>query len=152
MSLLSARGRKISKMVKPRTHFLTGAIIKERLETEFSLNRRKGPKWVVGGLLGKSRVCDVLEFTEKKTNQAYAVKVTSKARMDPQEKGQYLAQLAVITGLRHHFLPEVQHYFENSEFLFVFFPLYSAGSLKDLLQRRGRLQEVEVAVIAKQLL
>ena len=135
-----------------REHYLTGTIILERSEADCFLNVQKNRKWIVGNLLGKSRVCDVFEFVDKKTRRIYAVKVSKKGKLDASDAKKYLCNLADLEAISHPILPRVQHSFENSENLYLFFPHYQRGSLKDLLLRRKTLHEVEVAIIAKTLL
>ena len=54
-------------MIPPKKHYLTGTIVTETLNAEAVLKKDRVRKWKIGAFLGRSRVCEVLEFTEKRS-------------------------------------------------------------------------------------
>lgn len=49
------------------------------------LKKDRVRKWKIGAFLGRSRVCEVLEFAEKRTERKYAVKVINNSKMERME-------------------------------------------------------------------
>jgi serine/threonine protein kinase len=60
--------------------------------------------------------------------------------------------LKIYMEIDHPLIVDFVHMFQDSQVIYLVFELCSNGSLKDLLERRRKLTEVEVAWIAKQLL
>mmetsp|Transcript_15868 Transcript_15868/g.22599 ORF Transcript_15868/g.22599 Transcript_15868/m.22599 type:complete len:820 (+) Transcript_15868:169-2628(+) len=110
-------------------------------------------RYLRGKLLGKGGFAKVYMCTSVDTNRSYAVKVVSKANLVKARAQQKLeAEIKIHRTLRHKFICEYKHYFQDKNNCYIMLELCLNQSMNELIKKRKRLTEPEVKYFLSQLL
>ena len=114
-------------------------------------------KYYVGNKLGEafSRYYPFkyYEFKSSENNKIFAAKVVSKADLTKARSKQILIkEIKIHKSLHHPQILNFEHYFEDTEKVYILLEMYHNQSLHELLKRRKRLTELEVQFYIIQLI
>jgi polo-like kinase 1 len=102
-------------------------------------------KYVKGKFLGKGGFATVYEFKSMDNSQVYAGKIISKSIVSKSRAKQKLMfEIKIHRALHHTHIVRFQHYFEDSDNIYIFLELCSNQTLNELMTRRKRLTEIEI--------
>jgi Serine/threonine protein kinase len=118
-------------------------IIEERvvsLEGEVKIKKYSKRKF-----LGKGGFARVYEFFCLETRKVQASKIIGKDQLTKQRRRQKLmSEIKIHKSLSHQNIVGFEHFFEDSENVYILLELCPNQSLSELLRRRKRLTELEV--------
>jgi len=98
-----------------------------------------------GRFLGKGGFARVYEFLNLDTKQISAGKVISKASLTKSRARQKLmSEIKIHRSLNHTNIVKFEHFFEDSENVYILLELCTNQTLSELIRRRKRLTELEV--------
>ncbi|XP_028403700.1 serine/threonine-protein kinase PLK1-like [Dendronephthya gigantea] len=104
-----------------------------------------------GRLLGKGGFARCYEVTDMKTNQAYACKVVSKARIaKPHQRKKIVNEIEIHRSLNYSYVVGFHGFFEDDKNVYILLELCSRKSLVQLLKQRKSLLEPEVRYFMRQ--
>ena len=110
-------------------------------------------KYTKGRLLGKGGFARCYEFRNTQTNQITAAKVITKASLvKSRAKQKLISEIKIHKALHHSNIVKFEHYFEDTENVYLLLELCSNQSLNELLKRRKTLTELEVQCYAAQII
>lgn len=110
-------------------------------------------KYVKGRLLGKGGFAKCYEFTCNDTKKIYAAKVVTKSSLvKSRAKQKLISEIKIHKSLHHPQIVAFEHYFEDTENVYILLEMCQNQSLNDLLKRRKRLTEIEVQCYVMQLI
>jgi polo-like kinase 1 len=102
-------------------------------------------KYVKGRLLGKGGFAKCYEFTCSDTKKISASKVVSKSSLvKSRAKQKLISEIKIHKSLHHPSIVGFEHYFEDTENVYILLEMCHNQSLNELLKRRKRLTEIEV--------
>ena len=128
-----------------------GLIIEE--ETTLDNGVKICSKYVKKHFLGKGGFARVYEFTSLETGQTYASKIISKDTLVKARRRQKLmSEIKIHKSLQHQHIVAFDHFFEDSENVYILLELCPNQSLSELLRRRKRLLELEVQCYMHQII
>ena len=103
--------------------------------------------------LGKGGFARVYEFHCIDTKKVYASKIVSKDSLIKQRRKQKLMlEIKIHQSLSHQHIVQFEHFFEDSENVYIMLELCSNQTMSELLRRRKRLTELEVQCYLLQIL
>lgn len=120
-----------------------GQIVEEKIykttgETTFK-------KYSKGRFLGKGGFARVYEFLSLDSKQISAGKMISKASLTKSRARQKLmSEIKIHRSLNHSNIVRFEHFFEDSENVYILLELCTNQTLSELIRRRKRLTELEV--------
>ena len=124
-------------------------IIEERYLTpsgDYSLR-----KYTKGRLLGKGGFARCYEFTSLDTRKITAAKIVPKASLlKSRQKQKLMNEIRIHRSVSHPNVVNFEHFFEDSENVYMLLELCKNQTLSELVRRRKRLTEVEVQCYALQ--
>ena len=128
-------------------------------EVEITEHRRKPNgegytthRYIRGRLLGKGGFAKVYWCTSLDTNRHYAVKIVPKANLVRTRQRQKLqAEIKIHRSLKHRYVCEYKHFFEDKENCYILLELCQNQSLNEMIKRRKCLTEPESKFYLKQL-
>ena len=110
-------------------------------------------KYVKGKLLGKGGFAKCYELTCQDTKKISAAKVVVKASLvKSRAKQKLISEIKIHKSLRHPGVVLFEHYFEDSENVYIILEMCHNQTLNELLKRRKRLTEVETMCFAFQII
>ena len=102
-------------------------------------------KYIKGRLLGKGGFAKCYEFTNMETKQITAAKVIpKKSLVKSRAKQKLISEIKIHKSLHHPNIVNFEHYFEDSENVYLLIEICQNQTLNDLLKRRKQLTELEV--------
>ena len=101
-------------------------------------------KYIKGRLLGKGGFAKCYEFTNMETKQITAAKVIpKKSLVKSRAKQKLISEIKIHKSLHHPNIVNFEHYFEDSENVYLLIEICQNQTLNDLLKRRKKLTELE---------
>lgn len=98
-----------------------------------------------GNILGKGGFARVYEFINLETKKNYAGKVVEKVSLTKSRIRQKLmTEIKIHRSLNHPNVVKFEHFFEDSENVYILLEICQNNSLSELIRRRKRLTELEV--------
>ena len=106
-----------------------------------------------GNELGKGGFAHVFEMVNAETKQISAGKVIQKSSLTKGRTRQKLmSEIKIHRSVHHPGIVNFEHFFEDSDNIYILLELCNSGTLNDKLKRRRRLAELEVQCYLLQLL
>ena len=106
-----------------------------------------------GRFLGKGGFARVYEIVNNDTGKKYGGKVVAKASLTKSRaKQKLMSEIKIHRSLRHENVVGFEHFFEDSENVYILLELCDNQTLSELMKRRKRLTELEVRCYATQLI
>ena len=110
-------------------------------------------KYSKGRLLGKGGFAKCYEFRNLETQQITAAKVIAKSSLvKSRAKQKLISEIKIHKALHHQNIVGFEHYFEDSENVYLLLEICNNQSLNELLKRRKVLTELEVQCYTAQIL
>ena len=102
-------------------------------------------KYNKGRFLGKGGFARVYEFTDLDTKAVIAGKIIEKCSLTKSRARQKLmSEIKIHKSLNHPNIVKFEHFFEDSENVYILLELCTNQTLTELMRRRKRLTELEV--------
>ena len=110
-------------------------------------------KYSKGRLLGKGGFAKCYEFRNLETQQITAAKVIAKSSLvKSRAKQKLISEIKIHKALHHPNIVGFEHYFEDSENVYLLLEICHNQSLNELLKRRKTLTELEVQCYTVQII
>ena len=110
-------------------------------------------KYYKGRLLGKGGFAKCYEFTCSENKEIFAAKVVAKSGLvKSRAKQKLISEIKIHKSLHHPQIVAFEHYFEDTENVYILLEICQNQTLNDLLKRRKRLTEIEVQCYIVQLI
>ena len=144
----SKNNTKSTKTNEPDTN---GAVVEEKIiKVTGDLQTRKYYK---GRLLGKGGFAKCYEFSCAENKKIFAGKVIAKSSLvKSRAKQKLISEIKIHKSLHHPQIVAFEHYFEDTENVYILLEICQNQTLNDLLKRRKRLTEIEVQCYIVQLI
>lgn len=98
-----------------------------------------------GKLLGKGGFARCFEFTSLETGKHFAAKVVPKVTLKKaRSKQKLMSEIKIHRTAKHPNIVNFEHFFEDSENVYILLELCQNHTLSEVLRRRKRLTELEV--------
>ena len=140
-----------SKISRGLSESQEGQIIEEKIykssgETTFK-------RYSKGRFLGKGGFARVYEFLNLDSKQISAGKMISKTSLTKSRARQKLmSEIKIHRSLNHSNIVRFEHFFEDSENVYILLELCTNQTLSELIRRRKRLTELEVQCYSYQVI
>lgn len=110
-------------------------------------------KYMKGRLLGKGGFAKCYEFTCVDTKKINAAKVVTKSSLvKSRAKQKLISEIKIHKSLHHPQVVSFEHYFEDTENVYILLEMCHNQSLNELLKRRKRLTEIETQCYMMQII
>ena len=110
-------------------------------------------KYYRGRLLGKGGFAKCYEFTCSENKKIFAAKVVAKSGLvKSRAKQKLISEIKIHKSLHHPQIVAFEHYFEDTENVYILLEMCQNQTLNELLKRRKRLTEIEVQCYIVQLI
>ena len=110
-------------------------------------------KYFKGRLLGKGGFAKCYEFTCSENKKIFAAKVVAKSGLvKSRAKQKLISEIKIHKSLHHPQIVAFEHYFEDTENVYILLEMCQNQTLNELLKRRKRLTEIEVQCYIVQLI
>lgn len=110
-------------------------------------------KYSKGRLLGKGGFAKCYEFTCMENKKVFAAKVVAKSSLvKSRAKQKLISEIKIHKSLHHPQIVAFEHYFEDTENVYILLEMCHNQTLNELLKRRKRLTEMEVQCYIVQLI
>ena len=110
-------------------------------------------KYIKGRLLGKGGFAKCYEFINTETNHSSAAKVIpKKSLIKSRAKQKLISEIKIHKSLHHPNIVAFEHYFEDSENVYLLIEICYHQTLNELLKRRKKLTELEVQCYSVQII
>ena len=110
-------------------------------------------KYYKGRLLGKGCFAKCYEFTCSENKKIFAAKVVAKSGLvKSRAKQKLISEIKIHKSLHHPQIVAFEHYFEDTENVYILLEMCHNQTLNELLKRRKRLTEIEVQCYIVQLI
>ena len=110
-------------------------------------------KYYKGRLLGKGGFAKCYEFKCAENNKIFAAKVVAKSGLvKSRAKQKLISEIKIHKSLHHPQIVAFEHYFEDTENVYILLEMCQNQTLNELLKRRKRLTEIEVQCYVVQLI
>ena len=110
-------------------------------------------KYYKGRLLGKGGFAKCYEFTCSENKKIFAAKVVAKSGLvKSRAKQKLISEIKIHKALHHPQIVAFEHYFEDTENVYILLEMCQNQTLNELLKRRKRLTEIEVQCYVVQLI
>ncbi len=110
-------------------------------------------KYSKGRLLGKGGFARCFEFTCHDTKKIYAAKVVAKSSLvKSRAKQKLISEIKIHKALHNVNIVGFEHYFEDTENVYILLEMCHNQSLNELIKRRKTLTELEVQCFVLQLI
>ena len=110
-------------------------------------------KYYKGRLLGKGGFAKCYEFSCAENKKIFAGKVIAKSSLvKSRAKQKLISEIKIHKSLHHPQIVAFEHYFEDTENVYILLEICQNQTLNDLLKRRKRLTEIEVQCYVVQLI
>ena len=105
-------------------------------------------KYYKGRLLGKGGFAKCYEFTCSENKKIFAAKVVAKSGLvKSRAKQKLISEIKIHKSLHHPQIVAFEHYFEDTENVYILLEMCHNQTLNELLKRRKRLTEKEKNII-----
>ena len=102
-------------------------------------------KYTKGKFLGKGGFAKCYEFTNIESKRVTAAKIIAKSSLTKSRaKQKLMSEIKIHRSLHHSNVVGFEHFFEDSENVYILLELCQNQSLNELLRRRKRMHELEV--------
>ena len=113
----------------------------------------KVQRYSKGRFLGKGGFARVYEFTNLETRRLYAAKVVAKSSLTrSRAKQKLMSEIKIHRSLKNSNIVSFEHFFEDSENVYILLELCPNQTMNELLRRRKRLTELEVQCYSLQII
>ena len=110
-------------------------------------------KYIKGRLLGKGGFAKCYEFISQETEHSSAAKIIpKKSLVKSRAKQKLISEIKIHKSLHHPNIVAFEHYFEDSENVYLLIEICLNQTLNELLKRRKKLTELEVQCYAVQII
>ena len=110
-------------------------------------------KYIKGRLLGKGGFAKCYEFINQETNHSSATKIIpKKSLVKSRAKQKLISEIKIHKSLHHPNIVAFEHYFEDSENVYLLIEICHNQTLNELLKRRKKLTELEVQCYSIQII
>ena len=110
-------------------------------------------KYYKGRLLGKGGFAKCYEFKCSENNKVFAAKVVAKSGLvKSRAKQKLISEIKIHKSLHHPQIVAFEHYFEDTENVYILLEMCQNQTLNELLKTRKRLTEIEVQCYVVQLI
>ena len=110
-------------------------------------------KYYKGRLLGKGGFAKCYEFICAENKKVFAAKVVAKSSLvKSRAKQKLISEIKIHKSLHHPQIVAFEHYFEDTENVYILLEMCQNQTLNELLKRRKRLTEIEVQCYIVQLI
>ena len=110
-------------------------------------------KYYKGRLLGKGGFAKCYEFTCAENKKVFAAKIVAKSGLvKSRAKQKLISEIKIHKSLHHPQIVAFEHYFEDTENVYILLEICHNQTLNELLKRRKRLTEIEVQCYMVQLI
>ena len=110
-------------------------------------------KYYKGRLLGKGGFAKCYEFTCSENKKIFAAKVVAKSGLvKSRAKQKLISEIKIHKSLHHPQIVAFEHYFEDTENVYILLEMCQNQTLNELLKRRKKLTELEVQCYAVQII
>ena len=110
-------------------------------------------KYIKGRLLGKGGFAKCYEFINQETEHSSAAKIIpKKSLVKSRAKQKLISEIKIHKSLHHPNIVAFEHYFEDSESVYLLIEICHNQTLNELLKRRKKLTELEVQCYAVQII
>lgn len=110
-------------------------------------------KYLKGRFLGKGGFAKCYELKCISNKKVYAGKIISKANIvKPSAKNKLKSEIKIHKSLAHQNIVKFEHYFEDSENVYILLELCKCKTLNELLKKRKIISEIEVRYYLNQIL
>ena len=110
-------------------------------------------KYYKGRLLGKGGFAKCYEFACSENKKIFAAKVVAKSGLvKSRAKQKLISEIKIHKSLHHPQIVAFEHYFEDTENVYILLEMCQNQTLNELLKRRKRLTEIEVQCYIVQLI
>ena len=110
-------------------------------------------KYIKGRLLGKGGFAKCYEFINQETEHSSAAKVIpKKSLVKSRAKQKLISEIKIHKSLHHPNIVAFEHYFEDSENVYLLIEICHNQTLNELLKRRKKLTELEVQCYSTQII
>ena len=110
-------------------------------------------KYIKGRLLGKGGFAKCYEFINQETEHSSAAKIIpKKSLVKSRAKQKLISEIKIHKSLHHPNIVAFEHYFEDSENVYLLIEICLNQTLNELLKRRKKLTELEVQCYAVQII
>lgn len=106
-----------------------------------------------GKFLGKGGFARVYEFMNLETRKITAAKIVPKASLTrSRAKQKLMSEIKIHRSLNHPSIVNFEHFFEDSENVYILLEICEKNTLSELMRRRKRLTELEVQCYCLQII
>ena len=110
-------------------------------------------KYIKGRLLGKGGFAKCYEFINQENEHSSAAKIIpKKSLVKSRAKQKLISEIKIHKSLHHPNIVAFEHYFEDSENVYLLIEICLNQTLNELLKRRKKLTELEVQCYAVQII
>ena len=110
-------------------------------------------KYLKGRFLGKGGFAKCYELKCVNNKKVFAGKIISKSNIiKPSAKAKLKSEIKIHKSLSHHNIVKFEHYFEDSDNVYILLELCKSKTLNELLKKRKMLSELEVKYYLYQIL
>ena len=110
-------------------------------------------KYIKGRLLGKGGFAKCYEFISQESEHSSAAKIIpKKSLVKSRAKQKLISEIKIHKSLHHPNIVAFEHYFEDSENVYLLIEICLNQTLNELLKRRKKLTELEVQCYAVQII
>ena len=110
-------------------------------------------KYVKGRILGKGGFAKCYEFINEENQHSSAAKIIpKKSLVKSRAKQKLISEIKIHKSLHHPNIVAFEHYFEDSENVYLLIEICLNQTLNELLKRRKKLTELEVQCYAVQII
>ena len=110
-------------------------------------------KYIKGRLLGKGGFAKCYEFINQETEHSSAAKIIpKKSLVKSRAKQKLISEIKIHKSLHHPNIVAFEHYFEDSENVYLLIEICLNQTLNELLKRRKKLTELEVQCYSVQII
>lgn len=103
--------------------------------------------------MGKGGFARVYEFTCVETKKVLAAKVVPKSTLvKTRAKQKLMSEIRIHRSLEHNHVVRFDHFFEDSEYVYILLELCVNQTINEKIRRRKRLTEIEVQCYILQML
>lgn len=100
--------------------------------------------------LGRGGFATVYRVLNESTNESYALKATSRQLLvKPKVLQKHRSEVAIQRSLNHPYIVKLYDFFEDSSNTYMVLEICPGGSVRDLVKRKGRLNEYETTKILR---
>ena len=114
---------------------------------------KKVRKFMLGRMLGRGGFAKCYEITNFETKKLSAVKIISKKSLSkPGAPRKILSEISIHKILDHENVVKFEHFFEDKANIYIIIEKCPNQTLHELIKRRKKLHEIEVRLLALQIL